>query len=209
MTETPAANSPSRLPTTSRGRYSRWRRETVWQSVEPLSRTRSLRQLALPEGDGTRRDGQRRHGRALLPAVARRSGTLSSVRERIHRRPPLYPLREPAGRGTREANTRRASASHGRQTSHDHLRSRSANLTIIRTETGSGLHTGDQRIAGRRRPAPGQCSRGGRTLRLPSGLAAANGAGHRKRTVIDLPNPTEAWFFANGSSFQGPVTLSV
>ena len=28
-----------------------------------------------------------------------------------------------------------------------------------------------------------------------------------KRTVIDLPNPTEAWFFANGSSFQGPVTL--
>jgi hypothetical protein len=30
-----------------------------------------------------------------------------------------------------------------------------------------------------------------------------------ERTVIDLPNPTEAWFFANGSSFQGPVTLSV
>ncbi len=28
-----------------------------------------------------------------------------------------------------------------------------------------------------------------------------------KRTVIDLPNPTVAWFFANGSSFQGPVTL--
>ena len=28
-----------------------------------------------------------------------------------------------------------------------------------------------------------------------------------KRTVIDLPNPTEVWFFANGSSFQGPVTL--
>jgi hypothetical protein len=26
-----------------------------------------------------------------------------------------------------------------------------------------------------------------------------------ERTVIDLPNPTEAWFFANGSSFQGPV----
>jgi hypothetical protein len=29
-----------------------------------------------------------------------------------------------------------------------------------------------------------------------------------KRTVIDLPNPTEAWFFANGSSFQGPVTFA-
>ena len=28
-----------------------------------------------------------------------------------------------------------------------------------------------------------------------------------KRLVIDLPNPTEAWFFANGSSFQGPVSL--
>ena len=30
-----------------------------------------------------------------------------------------------------------------------------------------------------------------------------------KRTVIDLPNPTEAWFFSNGSSFQGPVTLAL
>ncbi|MDH3641656.1 MAG: hypothetical protein OES38_06145 [Gammaproteobacteria bacterium] len=28
-------------------------------------------------------------------------------------------------------------------------------------------------------------------------------------TVIELPNPTEAWFFPNGSSFQGPITLSV
>jgi hypothetical protein len=28
-----------------------------------------------------------------------------------------------------------------------------------------------------------------------------------ERTVIELPNPTEAWFFANGSSFQGPVSL--
>jgi len=27
-----------------------------------------------------------------------------------------------------------------------------------------------------------------------------------ERIVINLPNPTEAWFFANGSSFQGPVT---
>jgi len=29
----------------------------------------------------------------------------------------------------------------------------------------------------------------------------------KTRTVIDLPHPTEAWFFADGSSFQGPVTL--
>ena len=27
------------------------------------------------------------------------------------------------------------------------------------------------------------------------------------RTTIHLPNPTEAWFFANGSSFQGVVEL--
>ncbi len=29
-----------------------------------------------------------------------------------------------------------------------------------------------------------------------------------KRTEIDLPNPTEVWFFADGSSFQGPVNLA-
>ena len=29
-----------------------------------------------------------------------------------------------------------------------------------------------------------------------------------KRTTIDLPNPTEAWFFANGSSFQGPIAFT-
>ena len=27
------------------------------------------------------------------------------------------------------------------------------------------------------------------------------------RTTIHLPNPTECWFFANGSSFQGVVEL--
>ena len=27
-----------------------------------------------------------------------------------------------------------------------------------------------------------------------------------ERTVINLPNPTEAWFFPDGSSFQGPIT---
>lgn len=26
------------------------------------------------------------------------------------------------------------------------------------------------------------------------------------RTTVHLPNPTQAWFFANGASFQGPVT---
>jgi hypothetical protein len=28
------------------------------------------------------------------------------------------------------------------------------------------------------------------------------------RTTIHLPNPTQAWFFANGASFQGPVDLA-
>jgi len=27
-----------------------------------------------------------------------------------------------------------------------------------------------------------------------------------ERTVIHLPNPTEAWFFPDGSSFQGPIS---
>jgi hypothetical protein len=27
------------------------------------------------------------------------------------------------------------------------------------------------------------------------------------RTTIHLPNPTEAWFFANGASFQGVVEI--
>ena len=43
-------------------------------------------------------------------------------------------------------------------------------------------------------------------FRLPSGWQLRTEA-VTKRTVIDLPHPTEAWFFSNGSSFQGPVTL--
>ena len=44
-----------------------------------------------------------------------------------------------------------------------------------------------------------------RTL-LPDGwrLRTVN---FRARTTIHLPNPTEAWFFANGVSFKGPVEI--
>ncbi len=44
----------------------------------------------------------------------------------------------------------------------------------------------------------------------PSGLPVPKGWSLRTepveaRTTIHLPNPTEAWFFANGESYQGPV----
>jgi len=44
------------------------------------------------------------------------------------------------------------------------------------------------------------------TLLLPDGwrLRTVN---FQTRTTIHLPNPTEAWFFANGASFQGPVEI--
>jgi hypothetical protein len=80
-----------------------------------------------------------------------------------------------------------------------------SDLTIIRTETGVDLI---QVISA--------SPEGGGLLQenavdaddfaLPSGWQLRTEP-VTKRTVIDLPNPTEAWFFANGSSFQGPVTL--
>lgn len=43
-------------------------------------------------------------------------------------------------------------------------------------------------------------------LRLPEGWALRTEK-LASRTTIHLPNPTEAWFFANGASFQGPVEI--
>ncbi len=41
-------------------------------------------------------------------------------------------------------------------------------------------------------------------LRLPEGWSLRTEK-LESRTTIHLPNPTQAWFFANGASFQGPV----
>jgi hypothetical protein len=78
-------------------------------------------------------------------------------------------------------------------------------LTIIRTETGAELIqviSASPEGGGLLQETAAQAA----DFALPPGwqLRLEPVA---KRTVIDLPNPTEAWFFANGSSFQGPVTL--
>lgn len=44
----------------------------------------------------------------------------------------------------------------------------------------------------------------GAALRLPEGWALRSEK-FASRTTIHLPHPTQAWFFANGASFQGPV----
>jgi hypothetical protein len=44
-------------------------------------------------------------------------------------------------------------------------------------------------------------------LLLPEGWALRSEK-VANRTTIHLPNPTEAWFFRNGASFQGPVEIS-
>lgn len=80
-------------------------------------------------------------------------------------------------------------------------------LLILKTQTGANLV---QVIS----PSP----EGGGLLqtepvsteafRLPAGWHLRT-AHVTERTVIDLPNPTEAWFFADGSSFQGSVPFEL
>jgi hypothetical protein len=45
---------------------------------------------------------------------------------------------------------------------------------------------------------------GGAEIPLPEGWSLRTET-LASRTTIHLPNPTEAWFFANGASFQGPI----
>ena len=81
-----------------------------------------------------------------------------------------------------------------------------SDLTIIRTETGADFIQ-----------VIGASPEGGGLLQekaveaddfaLPSGWRLRTET-VSKCSVIDLPSPTEAWFFADGSSFQGPVTLT-
>jgi len=53
---------------------------------------------------------------------------------------------------------------------------------------------------------PGAAPPSGLEFRLPDGWALRTEK-LAARTTIHLPHPTQAWFFANGASFQGPVEL--
>ena len=46
----------------------------------------------------------------------------------------------------------------------------------------------------------------GHVMSLPDGWQASRHA-VSATTVIHLPNPTQAWFFADGTSFQGPIDI--
>ena len=50
----------------------------------------------------------------------------------------------------------------------------------------------------------GALAEGEKEVPLPEGWAMRTET-LASRTIIDLPNPTEAWFFASGASYQGPV----
>ncbi len=51
---------------------------------------------------------------------------------------------------------------------------------------------------------PEDAAAGNAGLELPDGWKLRN-EWFEARTTIHLPHPTQAWFFANGASFQGPV----
>jgi hypothetical protein len=48
---------------------------------------------------------------------------------------------------------------------------------------------------------------GGSEIPLPAGWSLRTET-LVSRTTVHLPHPTQAWFFANGASFQGPVDIS-
>ena len=175
---------------------------TVWQSVEPMSRE-EFAQLALPEGMVPVGIGCgvmdahyfRQSPGAEAPGPVR--DRLIDGRRFIHCANPSAAGPE---RPIRDGPARLMVDKH-----HTIIFEAGRELTIIRTETGSDFI---QVISA--------SPEGGGLLQenaveaddfaLPSGwhLRLEPVA---ERTVIDLPNPTEAWFFANGSSFQGPVIL--
>jgi len=174
---------------------------TVWQSVEPISHE-AFAQLALPEGIvpvGTGSGVMDAHYFRQSPGTA----APGPVQDRfIDGRRFIHCANPPAGGPEMpipDGPVRLMVDKH-----HTIIFEAGSVLTIIRTETGAELI---QVIS---------ASPGGGLLQETATQAAdfALPPGWQlrlepvtTRTVIDLPNPTEAWFFANGSSFQGPVTL--
>lgn len=176
----------------------------VWQSVEPLSHE-EFAQLALPEG--------------IVP-VGMGSGVMDAhyfrqspgaeapgpVRDRFIDGRRFIHCANPQAAGPErpipDGPARLMVDKH-----HTIIFEAGSELTIIRTETGADFI---QVISAS--PEGGgllqENAVGADDFALPSGWQLRTET-VTKRTVIELPNPTEAWFFSNGSSFQGPITLSV
>ncbi|MCR9278676.1 MAG: hypothetical protein NXH85_11945 [Pseudomonadaceae bacterium] len=174
---------------------------TVWQSVEPISED-SFQALALPEGIA--RVGL---GCGVMDAHYFRQSPGADApgpvtdrfidgRRFIHcANPPAAGADRPPGDGP----LRLVVDKH-----HTLIFDAGSDMTLIRTEGGSDLIqviSASPQGGGLLQQQPAQED----ALQLPRGwqLRVEHAA---ERTVIELPNPTEAWFFDNGASFQGPVT---
>jgi hypothetical protein len=175
---------------------------TVWQSAEPISHE-AFAQLALPEGIlpvGIGSGVMDAHYFRQSPGAA----APGPVQDRfIDGRRFIHCANPPAGGPEMpipDGPVRLMVDKH-----HTIIFEAGSELTIIRTETGAELIqviSASPEGGGLLQETAAQAA----DFALPPGwqLRLEPVA---KRTVIDLPNPTEAWFFANGSSFQGPVTL--
>lgn len=174
----------------------------VWQSVEPLSH-KELTQLVLPDGVAPVGVGSgvmdthyfRQSPGAEAPGPV--TDRLIDGRRFIHcANPPVAGPERPFPDGPARLMVDKH---------HTIIFEAGSELTLIRTETGAVLV---QVISAS--PEGGgllqESAVEANDFELPSGWHLRSEP-VTKRRVIDLPNPTEAWFFANGSSFQGPVTL--
>ena len=174
---------------------------TVWQSFEPMSRD-DLARLLLPEGISPVGVG-----RGMMDAhYFRRSpgATPGVVNEKTIAGRRFFHCANPAAGGPQQpipnGPARLVVDKH-----HSIVFEAGRELNIIRTDIGTELI---QVISAS--PQGGGLLQASAVesvgLELPAGwqLRSEHVA---ERTVIDLPNPTEAWFFPDGSSFQGPITL--
>ena len=176
----------------------------VWQSVEPISRE-AFEQLALPEG---------------ISPVGRGAGVMDAhyfrqspgakgpgpVRDRVidGRRfihcanPPAAGAEQPIAGGPARLMVDKH---------HSLIFEAGSELTILRTDTGVDfiqVISASPEGGGLLQKGPVQTD----GVTLPPGWHLRSEPA-KARTVVDLPNPTEAWFFVDGSSFQGPITIPV
>lgn len=176
---------------------------TVWQSSEPISHE-AFAQLDLPEGIVPVGIGSgvmdahyfRQSPGAHAPGPVR--CRLIDGRRFIHcANPPAAGPETPIPNGP----TRLMVDKH-----HTLIFEVGSELTIIRTEDGTDLI----QVISASPEGGGILQKNAAQsvdLALPIGWSLRTEP-VTKRRVIHLPNPTEAWFFSNGSSFQGPATLS-
>lgn len=174
----------------------------VWQSVKPISHE-EFSQLALPEGivaAGINSGVMDAHYFRASPGAE----VPSPVRDRfIDGRRFIHCANAPAAGPERpipDGPQRIVVDKH-----HTIIFEAGSELTIIRTEADAQLIqviNASPEGRGLLQKNVAEVS----DFNLPSGWHLRS-VPVSKRTVIDLPNPTEAWFFADGSSFQGPVSL--